>query len=307
MNQVSSKVSSKVSIALHTMYLFELIKQAQLMIHPRVNGTAQAQWQYPIVGKFPDSYYRYNAQSLLELSYRVSVHNREVNDGISDPLSLNPPGFDIVIPIDCTYMFMKVNVAWFFYSSSMNIAVVVATATYNNILSIVDLSYLQEVPNITNYVEGMKVHGGFWGLYEKIQPNLQTLLGKYINVDTQIILTGLSLGGAISTIAVTDLYQLKLNNGVTIKDIIHYSFASPRLFNIVGAEAYKTLKICSEQIHNGSDIIPVVPLPIMPTSIITSETQDFMHVGDLTYFDRNLGSYYDNHVTAYLEEYNVTA
>lgn len=287
-------------------YLLGLLTELRIAVQPRTSVVNQPPWQYPIINRLPTIYSRSVAQSLLELSYRVSVHNREVNIGIRDPLKLDPPGFDVVIPIDCTYMFIDVNVLWFFYSKSLNMVVIVGTATYNTLLSIVDLSYFQVVPNITNYVPGMKVHGGFWELYARVQPALLTLLQKYIDADTQVVLTGLSLGGAITIIAAIDLYQRKLNSGVVIANPLHYSFASPRLFNTVGAKAYNKLKLASYQSHNGSDIIPVIPLPIMPISVISSQTEDFMHVENLNYFDDNLGTYYDNHITAYLNEYNVT-
>lgn len=291
---------------LKNLYLLISTVHFQTPISPRTSITDQPPWQYPITGKIHFDYSKSAAQSLLEFSYRVAVHNREVNDGIKNPLALNPPGFDVVVPIDTTYMFMSVNVMWFFYSSSLNIVVLSATATYNNLLGMVDLNYPQVVPNITNTVPGMKIHGGFTSLYQDVQAKLLVLLNKYVNQDTQVLLTGLSLGGAVSSITALDLFQHRLDNGVVIENLVHYSFASPRLFNTIGAKAYNELGLDSYQIHNGSDIIPVVPLPIMPMSPISSETQDFMHVGKLIYFDRNLDTYYDNHITAYLNEYDVT-
>lgn len=275
----------------------ELVTEA-CTIKPRVNTTVQPSWNFHLNKTIEKRYSFTTAQMLLELSHRVAVHNREVNDGVKDPVKIDPPGFDVVFPLTCTYMYVNVNVGWFLYSTQMNIVIFVATATYNNVLSIIDLNYPQMVPKVTNLIPNMKVHGGFWTLYERIQDKLHRLLNEYVNDDTQVMLTGMSLGGATSTIAALDLYGLKLDNAV-ITDLIHYSFASPRLFNTTGAQAYKDLQMKSYQVHNGSDIIPVVPLPIMPFG------EDFMHVGNLQYFDRNLGSYYDNHILAYLLEYNV--
>jgi hypothetical protein len=265
---------------------------------------SQPPWQYPLQEKLGINFSYEAAQSLLELSYRVTVHNGEVFRMEKDPLQLNPPNFDVVIPIDETYMLLKVNVMWFFYSAKLNMVVVVATGTYNPILALVDLEYAQKVPTLQNSIDGMKVHGGFWDFYHNVQYALWALFEKYVNADTQIVLTGLSLGGAISSIALLDTFNRKLNNGVTIKNAVHYSFASPRLFNTVGAKHYRALDLPSFQIHNGSDIIPVVPLPIMPTSFST--TEDFMHVGSMIYFDENLGDYHANHITAYLQKYHIT-
>lgn len=291
---------------LKNLYLSISTLQIQTPVNPRNTVTDQPVWQYPITRKIPFKCTDESAQSLLEFAYRVAVHNREVNDGVKVPISLNPPSFDIVEALDTTYMFHDINVMWFFYSSILDIVVIAATATYSNLLGMIDLNYYQTDTNITNAVPGMKCHRGFYNLYQDIQPKLLSLLNKYVGENTQILLTGLSLGGATSTIATLDLLNRHLDNGVKIENIVHYSFASPRLFNTLGAKVYNNLDINSYQIHNGSDIIPVVPLPIMPVSPMSSETQDFMHVGTPVNFDDNLGSYYDNHITAYLNRYGIT-
>jgi len=269
----------------------------------RVN---QPEWQYPLKAAVSPQYLFSAAQTLLEFSYRVAVHNREVNDGHSDPVHLDPPAFDIVIPLNTEYAYMEMNALWFFYSTTLNIAVVVCTATYNTPLALLDLQYVQAIPKITNYTEGMKVHGGFWSFYSGVQLSLISLLEKYANAYTQVLLTGLSLGGALSTIAALDCYKLQLKSGIILENVIHYSFASPRLFNVIGSNRFTSTDLVSFRSHNGSDIIPIVPLPIMRISVFSSETQDFMHVGELEYFDDNIGSYYDNHITAYLNKYQVT-
>lgn len=286
-----------------------------------VQRSGQPSWQYPLDGKSPSSYSYKTAQSLLELSYRVSVHNREVVDGSNDPIKLDPPNFDVIIPLNTTFLLQTFNVLWFFYSSSLNLVVVVATSTYDNTLFLVDFDYSQLDPiTINNYISGMKLHRGFWNFYSSIRTELLLLLNRYVNDETQVLLTGISLGGAISTIGAIDLYHRKLDSNVVINDVIHYSFASPRAFNIIGAKKYNDIGISSYRINNISDIIPTTPLPIMYGSIMSfsmlitayeksgqlqGEFYDFMHVGMMSYFDRHLGNYYANHILAYLNEYNV--
>jgi hypothetical protein len=289
-------------------FIFEdILKNTYIIKINEQNNKDNSSWEYPIIHKLSNPYLYQNAQSLLEFSYRVSLHNREVNEGIANPVKLDPPDFDIIIPLNTTILIEEVNVLWFFYSTKLNIAVITFTATYNDILVAVDLDYSQEIPtSLYNYIDGIKIHGGFWKLYQAIQSDLLTLLTKYVNKDTQVISTGISLGGATSTIGALDMYRRKLNSGVIIRDFIHYSFASPRVFNIVGSQYFDIHDIFSYRITNGSDIVPTVPFPIMPTSLDTSITEDFMHVSSLIYFDRNLGAYYDNHIKAYLCEYDVT-
>jgi len=261
-------------------------------------------WKYSFTNKIQPQYSFDLTQILYQFAHNVTIHNREVSDTNANPLLLNPPGFDIVIPLNGTYMYCPVNVAWFFYSTTLNIMVIVFTGTYNYILSVADVNYFQISPKtLNNYVEGMMVHGGFGTLYESIRSELFILIAKYYNSSSQVFITGLSLGGATSSICALDLINKNISGEINknITNICHYSFASPRVFNDIGARKYNQTVINSYRILNGSDIIPNVPMPIMPVS--STETQLFTHIGELKYFDENLGNYYDNHITAYSKQY----
>ena len=139
----------------------------------------------------------------------------------------------------------------------------------------------------------MQCHRGFAVLYQSIQEYLHSLINKYCKFDTQILTTGLSLGGALSTLCCLDL-QTKYHN-----QIIHYSYASPRVFNIIGANYFNSKCLYTYRIINISDVIPLMPLPMM-------DKDDFMHVKGMTAFDTNLKTYYKNHIDAYCKEYNLT-
>lgn len=267
------------------------------------NHDLYTEWESPLTGKVGSPYSDDIARSLLEFAYLVMIHNREVSDKLPNPIELKPPNFDVVIPIDILNM---CNVAWVFYSTSMNIMVISFTGTYNYSLIAADVDYYQRDPtSIHNYVKGMRIHGGFWTLYQLIQSTLLNTVTKYINIDTQVLITGMSLGGATSTICTLDLHGRTLANGVTLTNLVHYSFASPRLFNITGSRHYDQFKISSYRIENGCDIIPDVPFPIMLVSLNPFTIQDFVHVDVLEYFKLNLGTYYDNHILAYLKHYNL--
>jgi hypothetical protein len=254
--------------------------------------TVSLNWQYPITGPVSQSYSFHTAQSLLEFTYIISTYNRQINQKIPNPVKINPPNFDIIEPLYSTLHLC--NIAWLFYSTDLNIMVIAFTATYDDLLVALDIDYVQKDPTtVGNYVSGMKMHGGFWDLYSDIQSTLHDLITKYTNSTTQILITGLSLGGATSTICALDLYNKTRN-------LVHYSFASPRLFNIFGAQYYNSLSIPSYRIQNFSDIIPCVPLPIM------EESEDFLHVNSLNYFDTNLGTYYNNHILAYVLRFNLS-
>lgn len=253
---------------------------------------------YYISEQLQKDYNHEDAQKLFELARKVSICNFE-----NKPLMV--PKFDIVIPINTDIYFVNVNVLWFCYSVRYNIIMLIFTGTYNDMLYLIDLNYKHADPNIIhNRCENMKIHGGFLSLYEKIQPNILDKLSTYLTSTTQLIITGFSLGGAMSTLAILDLYKRTINH-IEITNIIHYSFASPRLFNTIGAHYYDSLNLSSYRIKNDSDIIPSLPFPVMLSSLDSFSFQDFTHVKETIVFNINLGNYYDNHITAYMQYYNV--
>jgi len=258
-------------------------------------------WQYPIKRQVNNEYEYKIAQKLLEFSYKVPVHNKQAEEGLPDVVKLNPPRFNVVIPLNTTIRSMPANVLWFFYSKKMNIVVLSFTGTYNKATWLVDFDYIQKNPvEINNYTNGMKIHGGFWDFYLSIQNELLDLLSKYVDCKTQILITGISLGGAMSSICALDLYKRKLSNCVKLNNNVHYSFESPRVFNNVAQQKYDSLNMSTYRIINGSDIVPVVPFPIMPP-----DSETFTHVSTQIYFNTNMGNYFDNHVTACLNKYKV--
>jgi hypothetical protein len=275
----------------------ELVLQ-QLLKSVIIKEGSNQSLKYNILEQLEKEYEYENAQKLFELARKVSICNFE-----NKPLLV--PKFDIVIPINTDVYFVKVNVLWFCYSNKYNIIMLVFTGTYNEMLYLIDLNYKQVDPDIIyNKCENMKIHGGFLSLYEKVQSEIFDKIRTYLNSDTQFIITGFSLGGAMSTLATLDLYKRVLQE-IEINKIIHYSFASPRLFNTIGAKYYDSLNLTSYRIKNDSDIVPSLPFPVMLSSLDSLSFQDFTHVEEFISFNINLNNYYDNHITAYMQYYNV--
>ena len=239
------------------------------------------------------------AQILFEFSHNVSICN-------SNNLNLTPPEFDIIIPIDSTIFFEKVNVLWFCYSTNLNIMLLCFTSTYTKSLFLVDINYLHQDPsNINNLCDGFKIHGGFLSFYKGIRDKMFEIINKYYNSKTKLIISGFSLGGAISTLAAIDLHQYTTINNYVIDKATHFSFASPRIFNISGAIHFNSLNIISYRVYNNSDIVPTLPFPIMISSIKSLSIQDFMHVGISISFDDNTDNYNDNHSISYLKYFKL--
>jgi len=177
------------------------------------------------------------------------------------------------------------------YNEQGNILFIVFTATNNVCLATLDLDHYQtELSDILNYNSGVKGHKGIYMAYQSIRPKLIQTLLKYTEKNPQIIVTGHSLGGGLSQLCALDL---------AFYNPIHYSFASPLIFNPKGAEIFDNLVKYSYRIANLSDLVVISPLPVMPNG------DSFCHVGKLVYFQRNLGNYKLNHSYAYAQEYNL--
>lgn len=248
----------------------------------------EQKWNHTITDKIISEYE--TAQILFEFSHNVSICNQ-------NNLQLQPPEFDIIIPIDTTSFFEKVNALWFCYSTKLNIMILCFTSTYTNSLFLVDVNYLHQDPiNINNICNGFKIHGGFLSFYQGFRNKILENIDKYYNDKTKLFISGFSLGGAISTLASLDLYKY---------NVYHYSFASPRIFNIIGAKHFDSLNIPSYRIFNDSDIVPSLPFPIMISSIKLLTIQDFMHIGKSISFNDNIGNYYDNHILSYLKYFKL--
>lgn len=238
-------------------------------------------WKYPLTKKILKNYNFSTAQSLFELSYILTQYNK------SPVLDYNPPNFDIIIPLNCKLFTRTVNIGMFLYSTSLDIIAVVFTGTYDDILVTSDIDYFQ-----IDIGDNVKCHSGFYKLYTSIENDLHECFQEYTKENTQIIFTGYSLGGAMSTLA-----MFKFDQDLT-KEVVHYSFASPRLFNVFGANLYNSKNFSSYRICNNSDIITNFPLPVMLDEF-------FLHVKDCIYFDINLGSYFKNHIDAYVKKFNL--
>jgi hypothetical protein len=263
----------------------------------------EQRWQHQINNKISLEYNYEVAQTLFEFSNNVSICN---HNGVK----LIPPNFDIIISIDTIVYYENVNALWFCYSTKLNIMLLCFTSTYTNSLYLVDANYLHQDPKgtVNNTCDKFMIHGGFLNFYQSFRDKMFNTIKLYYNNETQLIISGFSLGGAISTLAALDLCDYQNNT----TNLVHYSFASPRIFNIVGANHYNSFNIYSYRIYNDSDIVPSLPFPIMISSIKTNSLviQDFMHVGtnantNVIYFNNNMDNYYNNHILAYLKFFKL--
>ena len=136
-----------------------------------------------------------------------------------------------------------------------------------------------------------KVHEGFVDVYMNFRNDIFSTL-KTLDPEKKktIIVTGHSLGAAIATLVGVDLAQSGYKN------VVVYSFASPR----VGDTTFKTivddLKLPLYRIVNISDIAPEMPLAVTPNFDDPDNPFIYSHCGTIVPFQINRLSILNNHL-----------
>ncbi|GJP40573.1 hypothetical protein CLOM_g237 [Closterium sp. NIES-68] len=107
----------------------------------------------------------------------------------------------------------------------------------------------------------IKVHDGFLDGYKSVKPRLILLLKAILSASKekyQVMVTGHSLGGALSTLFTYDLAQSDLKKQYNF-NLSLYNFGSPRVGNHAFAARFNQLVGDSWRIANDLDIVPRVP------------------------------------------------
>jgi len=152
-------------------------------------------------------------------------------------------------------------VQYFIENLDKKIAQVVSIRGTANIKNAIkDAEYLQS----NNKKLGVFVHKGFdtdtYLLYLDLLP--------YLDKSKEIILTGHSLGAAISTLLMMYLHEDGFNLGLSI------NFGQPKVTNKVGAAKYATLPLL--RVIDENDVVPLLP----PTSVVDSVHGIYQHIGE---------------------------
>lgn len=131
------------------------------------------------------------------------------------------------------------------------------------------------------------VHSGFLKIYNNFR---EKLLNKLKNLKPkQILVTGHSLGAAVSTICGLDLKILGYNS-------IVYNFASPRVGDDKLCTLVKTSNLPLYRIVNTCDTVPTLPPSIAPNFQNAEQPYIYTHCGKALYFTDNWKSVLNNHL-----------
>lgn len=147
-----------------------------------------------------------------------------------------------------------------------------------------DVDFLRSKDSVKD-TPAPRVHAGFIKVYTQFR---EKLLETLKNTDHKnIIITGHSLGAAMTAITTVDLY----NQGYKP---VSYKFASPR----VGDKAFSDLvdKTILFHIYNTSDIVPTLPFAVSPNLKETDRPYFYQNCGEEHTFTNNWLSTVNNHV-----------
>lgn len=220
------------------------------------------------------------AQALFVYAFNATVGN--CNDNGPNPTS---PDFDTIQSITGTTIGGQHRLFAYVYTSSTNPSLTLISFTGSEYLDEweLDFDFAQTEPTyLSNYTSGVMCHSGFSSIYQ----SLRTALLSKINPASNAIIVGHSLGGALATMAAFDLAK------VMSEPPLVYTYASPRVFNVVGGQLLATMVPTIYRIFNTEDFVPALPPSIWFSDL-------YLHVGYPTTFTLNLGSIDKNHVDAY--------
>lgn len=234
------------------------------------------------------TYQRSLAIPLLDISLAVTESNCSKVLPLPNPRPLdNQLRVEGVDPISGqTLMF-----AYIFWSVDTGQAVIAFTGTSYNSEWVSDFQFDQVPPTqLDGYSQGMLVHRGFYNIYLAVRDQLWTWYRDNADWIQYFYITGHSLGGALSCLCAFDFGQVRIEQN---EYPIHYSFASPRVGNVLYAETFNERIPTSIRVNNTEDAVPQLPLSAWRGLI-------YEHTSQNVPFTSAQDSLLADHVTAYI-------
>jgi triacylglycerol lipase len=242
-------------------------------------------------GKDPKIYDTDLATCLLAIAFNVEISNCK-NMGGEPPRMKD---FDFQLPlIGRSFLGIPRMIAYIFYSTSRNIAIISFTGTFYADEWLEDLDVTQVAPTmLNNYKKGVLMHKGFYDIYTSgvvsTMKEIWFLMNKFAPAP-KIFITGHSLGGAMASVCAYDLASF---------NPVIYTFASPRVFNPAGAGIFNAGIPASFRVFNTEDIFPTVPPPLSTGGTF------YEHVNNGETFTDNADIIWLNHTYTYLKYFGL--
>ena len=224
-----------------------------------------------------------NSQVLLLLSLNVTASNCK-NIGLS-----TPSGFTSITRLEGNdpVTNQRVLFGYFLRNPSNNMTVIAFTGTYSLSEWIEDINFPQVAASaLNNYETGVDVSRGFYDIYLTVRSQIWDLYNSSRDNISQLVITGHSLGGALSTLCVFDFG--------TQRNVYHYSYAAPAQGTPVFANKFDAITFASWRTYNTADIVPCLPPPVLLGFV-------YQHCGHGNAFNDNQGNLIANHTDAYIQ------
>lgn len=143
-----------------------------------------------------------------------------------------------------------------------------------------------------DYYKDIMIHNGFNTIYTEMRDSLIKTAKGFSTKPYTLIVTGHSLGAAMTTLAAIDLTMSIPNVNQTLVHV----FGCPRVGNAAFANLIKSRKnLTIHRVVNNSDFFTEVPLAITPNISKPDSPFPYTHVGDEHSFNINHFSILANH------------
>lgn len=153
------------------------------------------------------------------------------------------------------------------------------TYTFSEIIA--DIDYTQT----KFYDNNMKVHRGFYTIYKNIKGEVLKKINEY--KPSKIIMSGHSLGAAVSTMMNYDIYNMGINS-------VTYNFGSPKVGNSDFCE-YMNKNCVIYSVINQADTVTMVPPPVSANFFNKNKPYYYNTTGKQILFEENWNSIKNNH------------
>jgi hypothetical protein len=136
------------------------------------------------------------------------------------------------------------------------------------------------------------VHSGVLALFQELIPQLNSIFRTAAGRFDRTVISGHSLGAAIASLTSVHLAAVVTPN----LPIFTYVFGEPRVGNIAYATCIQNLFSSRFwRVNNLDDLIPTLPLPIMPNVAVPTMPFVYEMEGDIVSFRLNWASQTLNH------------
>ena len=163
----------------------------------------------------------------------------------------------------------------------------------------------EPMANSTLFGQDVAVHSGFLNVYLSVRELIMATVDAKIssNSNTQLCITGHSLGAALAQLATLDMASTYPSLNINT-----VAFGSPRVGNTAFSNSMLSLPNVNSLVlvANTTDMVPNVPLAVQPTLTPPYTPLEYTHPDSaMHYFTHNYGSWMGNHMMgAYIDYLN---